>query len=40
MSFNQGRVAAPTNTNMKDSTIEINMEDLIDEFIRLGWHEL
>jgi hypothetical protein len=32
MSFNQGRVAAPTNTNMKDSTIEINMEDLIDVF--------
>lgn len=32
MSFNQGRVAAPTNTNMKGSTIEINMEDLIDVF--------
>lgn len=32
MSFNQGRAPAPTNTNMKDSTIEINMEDLIDVF--------
>lgn len=32
MSFNQGLPPAPTNTNMKDSTIEINMEDLIDVF--------
>ena len=40
MSFTQGRPPAPTNTNMKDSTIEINMEDLIEELKLLGWHEL